>query len=107
MFFMAAAPAAVDIRVNPRVALAPEGVRVQTHVIPHVDNIAVRTVVDCDAFYRSTLQQLEGELGPSIINLLIPQLPVGECYARASLHRRDGTTIYAQPQQFTRSGHEF
>lgn len=104
---LAAPTSVVDVRVYPIAALAPEGVRVTTHVSLNRANLGVRTIVDCSDFYRSTFQQLEGEGGPTVVSMLIDQLPPGACEAYAVLFQRDGKTITSNHFQFSRGGGDF
>ena len=92
-FVLLAMLSAVTVTATPLISFAPEGVRVKVHIAPDPANRELLIVVDCDEFYRSSRSLINGEDGPTIVELPIYNLPAGECAVKARVGQAGGAIV--------------
>jgi len=80
----------LSIRVSPATSFAPANLIVRARIEPDAFNRAMEIVADSEAFFRSSLIQLDGERAPSVSNVEFRSLPPGQYEVKVALIGADG-----------------
>ena len=78
----------LQMKVSPTHWFAPATLRVRVRVEPNANNRALAIVADSDAYYRSSVIELEGDASPRTFWMDFRQVPAGQYRISAVL--RDG-----------------
>ena len=94
----------VRVSVTPRVGMARQNLCVSVIVPRNSDNRILSTTVDCEHFYRSWQEQLNGDGAPYQRRTCVEKLPAGRCAIGVSLYRldakaKDGIAVYSDRGQ--------
>ena len=81
----------VRVQVNPQLGMARQPLCVSVIIPRHRDNRLLATVIDCERFYRSWQEQINGEESPYQRRHCFEKMPPGRCAIGASLFRLDAT----------------
>lgn len=81
----------VRLTVTPQIGMARQSLCVSVIIPRHRDNRLLATVIDCEAFYRSWQEQINGEEAPYQRRHCFEKMPAGQCQIGASLFRLDAT----------------
>lgn len=88
----AGAKSGVTLTVSPQLAMEPGWAHVMVRVERDPENRSLRVTADGPEYYRSSLQQLDGESAPAVRQLKLEGMPSGKYVVRATLTRADGST---------------
>lgn len=88
----AGAKSGVTVSVSPQLATEPGWAHVRVRIERNAENRSLRVVADGPEYYRSSLQQLDGEAAPTVSQLKLDGMPSGKYVVRATLTRADGST---------------
>lgn len=81
----------VTLSVSPQLAMEPGWANVMVRIERNPENRSLRVEADGPEYYRSSLQQLDGESAPAVRHLRLEDLPGGKYIVRATLTRADGS----------------
>lgn len=103
----AGARSGVTMSVSPQLAMEPGWAHVMVRIERSAENRSLRVVADGPEYYRSSLQQLDGESAPAVRQLKLQGMPSGKYILRATVTRADGSTQEAvQTMEVVSGRHE-
>lgn len=83
---------AVSLTLTPvAFGMAGHPLCVQVRTPPHVDNRILATTIDCDNYFRSWQEQLDGANAIAVRRHCFEPMPPGQCVVGADLFRVDPT----------------
>jgi hypothetical protein len=82
----------VTMSVTPQLSLEPGWANVTIRVERNPENRSLRVEADGPEYFRSSVQQLDGEASPSVRHLRLDGMPHGRYILRAIVTRADGST---------------
>lgn len=88
----AGAKSGVTMSVSPQLAMEPGWANVMVRIERNAGNRSLRVEADGPEYYRSSLQQLDGESAPAVRQLRLAGMPSGKYIVRATVTRADGST---------------
>jgi hypothetical protein len=85
----------VTVSVNPQLALEPGFTNVMVRVERNAENRELRIEADGPEYFRSSAQQLDGEMAPLTSQIKLDGIPSGRYVVRAVVVRADGSQVEA------------
>ena len=79
----------VRLNVSPHMGFDGQALCVKVTVPKHADNRILATAIDCDRFYRSWQEQINGDQSPYERRHCFEKMPQGRCAIGVSLFRMD------------------
>lgn len=81
----------VTVAVNPALGMSGKSLCLSVTVPRHADNRILATAIDCERFYRSWQEQLDGEDAAYARRHCFDKMPAGTCAIGVALFRVDGS----------------
>ena len=81
----------VTLAVNPTLGMTGKSLCLSVTVPRHADNRILATAIDCERFYRSWQEQLDGEDAHYSRRHCFDGMPAGSCALSVALFRLDGS----------------
>lgn len=81
----------VTLAVNPAIGMTGKSLCISVTVPRHTDNRILATAIDCERFYRSWQEQLNGEDAAYARRHCVDSMPAGACAIGVALFRLDGS----------------
>ena len=91
----------IEIRVRPAFSIAPAEVQLEFRITPDSENRGLVVSAESDAFYRSSLIELEGEHAQRVVSIRYQSLPAGDYSVRGALIDAEGHERAAAEKQIT------
>jgi hypothetical protein len=97
----------LEIRARPSFSFAPAELQLEFRIAPDSANRGLFVSAESDAFYRSSLIELEGERAQQVVSIRYQSLPAGDYSVRGALidaEGRERTVIEKQITVMTTGG---
>ena len=91
----------LEIRARPAFSFAPAEVQLEFRITPDSENRGLVVSAESDAFYRSSLIELEGERAQRVVSIRYQSLPAGDYSVRGALIDAEGHERAVVEKQIT------